>query len=188
MTTKLRILDFDIENRPLAYLGQDYTTAEITAIAAAWDVDGKPRGMRVWLLGEDDPETMLREFRKMYDEADVVTGHYIRAHDLPVLNGAMLEYGLPPLDAKMSIDTKIDLKSHKYVSASMENLATTLGLGHLNPKVHMSNAMWREANRLTKAGLTLTKKRVVGDVLLHMKLRERLVELDMLTEPKEWRP
>ena len=29
----LRVLDFDIENRPLSYLGSDFTTAEVTAIA-----------------------------------------------------------------------------------------------------------------------------------------------------------
>lgn len=76
----------------------------------------------------------------------------------------------------------------KYLSLSMENLATTLGLDDLNPKVHMSNAMWREANRLTPAGMKLTKARVKGDVLLHMRLREKLVELDMLKSPQVWEP
>ena len=32
----MRVLDFDIENRPLSYLGSDFTTAEVTAIAWAW--------------------------------------------------------------------------------------------------------------------------------------------------------
>lgn len=99
MSTSLKILDFDIENRPLAYLGMDYTSAEITAIGAAWH---GTTAVRVWLLGRDDPAEMLAEFREWYDAADVVTGHYIREHDLPVINGAMLEYELPPLDAKLT--------------------------------------------------------------------------------------
>lgn len=183
--SEVKILDLDIENRPLAYLGMDYTSAEITAIGAAWHGS---TAVKVWLLGEVDPVEMLREFRELYDQADIVTGHYIKKHDLPVINGAMLEYELPPLDGKLAVDTKLDLKDMKYLSLSMENLAVTLGLADLNPKVHMSNAMWREANRLTKAGLALTRKRVVGDVRLHMKLREKLVELDMLRPPQEWRP
>jgi len=34
--SKQRILDFDIENRPLSYWIPDQPTAEITAIAWAW--------------------------------------------------------------------------------------------------------------------------------------------------------
>src|SRR5262245_59473495 len=45
-----RVLDFDIENRPLSYLGQDFTTSEVTAIAASF---GRKEKMHVWLLGQD---------------------------------------------------------------------------------------------------------------------------------------
>lgn len=180
--TDLKILDFDIENRPLAYLGPDYTTAEVTAIAACWH--NQPRTMRVWLLGRDDPRVMLQEFRKLYEEADIVTGHYIRGHDLPVLNGAMLEQGMPPLGPKLTIDTKLDLVSVRYISMSQENLSEMFGI--IQPKAHMSNAMWRESNRLTPKGLALTYKRVIGDVIQHMRLREKLTEQNMLKAPKVW--
>jgi hypothetical protein len=183
MSIRVKILDFDIENRPLAYLGMDFTTAEITAIGAAWHGS---RRIRTWVLGENDPRTMLQEFRRLYDEADIVTGHYIRKHDLPVINGAMLEYGLTALGRKLTVDTNLDLKDVKHISRSMENLAGMLGLGH--PKIHMSNAMWRDANRLNPAGIKLTLARVCGDVRLHMLLREKLVELDMLRQPREWKP
>lgn len=182
--SKLRILDFDIENRPLAYLGQDYTTAEITAIAACWD--RQPKTMVVWLLGRDDPKAMLEGFHTLYDQADMVTGHYIRKHDLPIINGAMLEHGLRPLDMKLTCDTKLDLIAHLYLSASQENLCESLGIPAA--KVHMSNARWREANRLTDKGLELTRRRAVGDVLQHMALRRKLIELGSLSAPKAWRP
>lgn len=178
-----RILDFDIENRPLAYLGQDFTTAEITAISACWAGEEQ---LHTWLLGEVDAQAMLSGFRALYDAADIVTGHYIREHDLPVVNGAMMEYWFPALDQKMTVDTKIDLVHAKYISKSQENLAAMLGLGY--EKAHMSNAAWREANRLTPSGLALTKARVEGDVRQHMALYRILAQRRFLSEPKVWRP
>jgi hypothetical protein len=183
--SSLRVLDFDLENRPLSYLGQDYTTAEITAIA--WCFVGEPHTLTVRLLGVDDPGSMLQEFRAEYDEADLVTGHYIRMHDLPIINGAMVELGLDPLAEKLTCDTKLDLVKHGHViSASQENLAAMLGLA--KPKVHMNTVMWREANRLTDKGLKLTAKRAIGDVIQHMQLRRALVARDLLSAPKVWRP
>ena len=64
-----RVLDFDIENRPLSYWYDGNCTAEITAIAASF---GPREGIRVWLLGIDEPVEILERFREMYDEADVV--------------------------------------------------------------------------------------------------------------------
>jgi hypothetical protein len=183
--TRLRVLDFDIENRPLSYLGQDYTTAEITAIAWCWV--GAPKTLECVLLGRESPVEMLELFGEAYDEADVVTGHFLRMHDLPIINGAMVEHGLVCLAPKLTCDTKLDLVKHGHViSASQENLAETLGV--TKPKIHMNTPRWREANRLTDAGLALTAKRVMGDVVQHMALRKRLIELDLLKPPKTWRP
>lgn len=183
MATEIRILDFDIENRPLSYLGQDFTTAEITAIAACWH--GKPKTMKVWLLGRDEPVAMLEEFRALYDAADMVTGHYIRMHDLPIINGAMVEHGLDTLADKLTCDTKLDLvKKGPVISASQENLSAMLGL--VAPKIHMNTVLWREANRLTTEGLRLTYKRAAGDVIQHMALRDALVARNLLSTPKQW--
>jgi hypothetical protein len=182
--TKLRVLDFDSECRPLAYMGQDFTTGEVTAVAACWVDD--PKSMRVWLLGRDAPVTMLEGFRQMYDAADLIAGHFCRAHDLPLLAGALLEYGLPPLSEKLVSDTKCDLVKRKHLSASQENLAAALGIAA--PKVTMSNHDWREANRLTPIGLEKTYARVVGDVRQHVALRQRLIELDLLGPARMWYP
>lgn len=117
---RFRWLDFDIENRPIAYLGSDFTTAEVTAIAAGWSDEKK---IHCWVLGEDEYIDMLDEFRQLYEAAGGVTGHYIRRHDLPILNGAMLEAGLPPLPEKLTSDTKLDLTKRSQLSASQENLS-----------------------------------------------------------------
>jgi hypothetical protein len=61
-------------------------------------------------------------------------------------------------------------------------------MGLSAPKVQMNTPKWREANRLTPAGLKLTEQRVTGDVLQHMALRDALVDRGLLSEPKVWRP
>lgn len=180
---QLRVLDFDIENRPLSYLGHDFTTAEITAIAAGFCDEQR---VHCWLLGRDEPEEMLGGFMALYDKADMVTGHYIRKHDLPIINGALMEYGMPSLKPKLTSDTKMDLLKRSGISASQENLADMLGV--VAPKVQMNQVKWREANRLEKDGIELTRQRVVGDVIQHQQLREKMLERGMLGPPKTWRP
>lgn len=181
---RLRILDFDIENRPLAYLGGDFTTGEVTAIAWAWV--GQTKLPEVRLLGKDTMGDILEAFVRVYNQADIVTGHYIREHDLPVINGALMEQRRRGLDEKRVSDTKIDLVSRRHISASQENLAAMLGVK--SPKVCLNNTEWREANRLTPKGLKITAARVAGDVLQHMELRLKLSELGLLGAPSMWRP
>ena len=176
-----RILDFDTESRPLTYLGHDFTTSEITAIACSFNDDDY---VYCWLLGDVPAGNMLYQFAELYKQADIVTGHYIRNHDLPRLNAAMVEFGLPALGPKLTIDTYRDLKRLQGVSKSQEALAGMLGLDA--PKFGMSQAAWRAANRLQR--LDLTKTRVKGDVLQHQALRLRLTELGWLNPPKMWRP
>jgi hypothetical protein len=178
-----RVLDFDIENRPLAYLGADFTTGEITAIAASWVGSNT---VKCWLLGRDDPKVMLEEFRELWDQADIATGHFILGHDLPVISGAMIEYNLAPLGQKMIQDTKVHLNVHKHLSASQENLAAVLGVKAT--KYHMTNALWREANRLTPKGIEITRTRVVADVIQHKEMREQLLKYGYITPPVMWGP
>lgn len=175
-----RILDFDIENRPLSYLGSDFTTADVTAIAASFG----PNDMYCWLLGRDSQEDMLTGFVELYNRADMVTGHYIRKHDLPHINGALAERGLPTLGVKMTSDTKLDLVKFTGISKSQESLAAMFGLPQ--PKVHMTQPAWRAANRLEH--IELAEERVVADVRQHQALRLKLIEQGMLGPPKAWRP
>ena len=178
-----RILHVDVENRPLAYLGQDFTSGEITAIAVSW---ADSPDVRCWLLGVDPPVMMLRNFCGFYARADIVTGHYILRHDLPLLNGAMLERGLAPLAPIYVSDTKVHLVKRKYLSASQEALSGMLGL--IEHKHHLSNHDWREANRLTPEGIVATRKRVIDDVLQHKALRAILLTRGALKPSTLWQP
>lgn len=179
----LRVLDFDCEARPLHWISGDYVSKEITAIAWAWC--DAPEHVECYLLGETDPVSMLLAFRAAYEQADVVTGHYIRGYDLPMVNGALTEYQLPALGDKLSHDTKLDLVRRQGLSGSQENLGTMLKLVH--PKVKMDQAKWRDANRLTPEGIALTRERVVGDVRQHIEMRKRLMELGYLGPPRLWK-
>jgi hypothetical protein len=136
-----------------------------------------------YLLGRHEPDAMLKAFLDIYNEADMVTGHYIRGYDLPLINATLLEYGYPPLEEKLTQDTKIDLIDFSGLSKSQENLAAML-LAY--EKTQMDQSMWREANRLTKKGIKLTEKRVRSDVKQHIELRAKLLELEMLKPPKLW--
>lgn len=180
----LKVLDFDIENRPLSYWVPDKPTAEITAIASCWH--GAIETMSVDLLGIVDPVTMLNSFVARYNAADIVTGHYIRKHDLPIINGALMEYGLPALTAKLTVDTRLDMYKKGDIPATQEYLGELL-LGS-SLKVHMTQMDWRDANRLTPTGIAATKKRVAGDVLQHMALRKEMAKRGLLSAPKLWHP
>lgn len=184
-----RILDFDVEARPLGWIGGDYVHKETTAIAWVWvDGDVGYEDVEVAMLTkrDRDPARILRAFRQAYDKADIVTGHYIRGFDLPLLNAMMEEFDLGPLSPKMSHDTKLDrLKTHGK-SSSQENLGAEYGLNA--PKIKMTTADWRLANRLDPRGLEKVRERVVGDVLQHVQLRAEMLRRGHLGKPRIWDP
>ena len=179
----MRVLDFDVEARPLHWIAGDYVSREITAMAWAWVHD--PEAVTCYLLGETDPVVMLRAFVEAYNQADLVTGHYIVGYDLLMINGAMTEYGLPSLGDKMVQDTKVHFIKRAGLSSSQENLGAMLGLSH--PKVKMDQSRWRAANRLGLEGRALARERVIGDVKQHIEMRQRLLELGYLGPAKKWK-
>jgi hypothetical protein len=182
-TRPMRVLDFDCEARPLHWISGDYVSKEITAIAWAWT--DQPDNVTCFLLGQTDPVTMLQAFCEAYRQADMVTGHFIRGYDLPMVNGSLTEYQLPSLPDKLSQDTKLDLVRRQGLSGSQENIGVMLGLER--EKVKMDQRSWRDANRLTPEGLEKTRKRVVGDVQQHIEMRARLLRLGYLAPPVVWR-
>jgi len=181
-TTPLKILDLDCEARPLSWINQDFVSKEITAIGAQ-SIDEKKAYS--WILGEVTTQEILEGFVELYNQADIVTGHYIRGYDLPLINSALAEFGYRPLTSKLAHDTKIDLINSSGISKSQESLGAMLGLAE--PKVQMNQHKWREANRLTEEGIAFTKERVIGDVKQHIQLREALLAQGMLGPPKIWK-
>jgi hypothetical protein len=52
----------------------------------------------------------------------------------------------------------------------------------------MSQGRWRDANRLTPAGIQSAIRRVHGDVVQHKHMRTALLERGLLKPPRMWTP
>jgi hypothetical protein len=185
-----RVLDFDVECRPLAWYGGDWVTKQPTAIA--WKFVGERGAVQCAQIGESfdarnvlaEERAMLEAFVAAYDEADIVTGHFIRGFDLPLLCGALMRLGMPLLGSKLTHDTKGDLVRGQGLSKSQENLGAMFELAH--PKVSMNTSRWADGNMLLPEGLKATRKRVVGDVLQHIELRATMLGRELLGPPRPW--
>jgi hypothetical protein len=182
-----KILHLDIEARPLSWYGGDYVTREVTAVAWKWQ--GEKQVYSDWNEFNEDPHeptyvNMLLKIRVAYEQADIVTGHYIRGYDLPTLNGAMIEQELGVLPDKWTIDTKLDMVKRSGMSNSQESLAAEFGLK--TPKRHMNQAEWREANRLTQTGIKLALERVRSDVKQHEELFKYMRSHELLGRGRMW--
>jgi len=179
----MRILDIDTESRPLHWITSDYMSQEITAMAWAWT--DQPDDVTCYMLGDVDTPTMMGAFRAAYDQADMVTGHYITGHDLPLIQAMLTEYHLPLLSDTLVQDTKVHLVKRRGLSSSQENIAAMLLLEH--DKVRMNQAKWRAANRLTPEGKDESRKRVIGDVQQHIEMRAKLLELGYVSRHVKWK-
>lgn len=176
----------------MAFYGGDWVTKQPTAIAWKWV--GSAQAPKVVLLGESfdtrkvfaEEIAMLEAFRRAYDQADQVTGHYVRNFDLPVLNARMMRHGLPLLGKKMVLDTKNDLARAHGISKSQENLGAMFELEH--PKIPMNTTLWELGNALVPEGIEATRTRVIGDVEQHIELRTEMIDLGYLAPPSEWKP
>ena len=189
VTAKERVIvDFDIEMRPLGWYGGDFVHAEPTAIGYLY-LTGDKKGEREALCltkAKGSMERMLSAFRAIYDEADMLTGHYIRGFDLPRLQAAYIEFDLPLLGPILTHDTKLDLIRFSGMSKSQMNIGSLFATEA--PKVNMTMADWRDANRLTATGIDKTIGRVLGDVDQHMQMRRAMLDAGILGPPKMWYP
>jgi hypothetical protein len=181
-----RILDFDIETRRIGFHSAGKFSpdgCEPVAIAYSW---ADAEYVNVFTLAEKDPVGMLQNFRLAWDMAGIVTGHYIRKFDLPIINGALLEHGLPLLTPKLTCDTHGDFKRVAGMSKSQENLSLMLKTG--SKKVHMADNDWRQIARLDPDAMRQCRERVVGDVIQHKQDRLALLEAGALRAPRVWKP
>lgn len=192
-STRDKILCFDLENRPLAYWYDGMCTSEITAFGWKWHHYHEVHTMLLTNDGhfEDDlgirwPSATAHEtFSTILQSADIVYGHNIRRHDLPIIQAHLLRLHLPPLGELTTTDTLRDYPKRGGMSASLANLAAYYGLE--GEKKVMTQNDWEDANRLTSSGIPLARERVVGDVLLQERLRDKLLELEILKAPRTWR-
>lgn len=192
-----QILDFDTECRPMHY--SDWRPeSQITAYGWAFLGESEIPGTGIVLpeayvqsrvLNQDlsNEREILEAFLEAYDRADVLMGHYIRKHDLPLLNDHCIRLGLKPISErprKWTIDTKMDFVQVKALGLSQDNLSVMLKLD--DKKHHMSGSDWRTANSLTPEGQAEAVERVTSDVRQNMALYTALRQREALRPMVQW--
>lgn len=180
----LSILSFDTECRPMHY-SEWRREDQLTAIAWSW-VGEDEVDSRVLKQNLKNERSMLADFLAVYRHADIVTGHYLTKHDLPLINDHCLRFGFDLLKPIRAQDTMRDLSVVKGLGKSQDNLSTTFGIAE--EKHHMSGHDWRVANTLSPEGREDARTRVVNDVIQQKALRERLIQAGALQPPALWRP
>jgi hypothetical protein len=158
--------------------------SQFTAIAWSWVGDDR---VSCIVLEQDlnNERWMLEEFLRAYNHADIVTGHYIRKHDLPMLTDHCIRARMALPKSVLTQDT-MDIAKVKGLGKSQENLSTEFKVSA--GKHHMNGSLWREANTLSPEGQATARKRVIDDVLQHKQLRVELLERGLLKPPKRWAP
>ena len=190
-------LCFDLENRPLAYWYDGNTTSEVTVFAWQWTEGGSPTSeMRSLVLLSDgyferhdgirlQKEAAYDYFLDELEGADLVYGHNIRTHDLPMLQAACIRLNFGRMDPCLTQDTYRDLPRRKELPVSLNNLSAMYGIGD---KKMMAQHDWEEANRLGSAGIAEARERCESDVTLQIELYNILRDQGLLKKPKVWRP
>ena len=174
MTRRLKILDFDTENRPGFYWYDGRTTDMLMTIAWGW-MDEKEVH---WDTIRSDVEEgliplPLERFTEALSHADVVTGHNIKRHDVPLLNAHCDREGLPRLEWPLIVDTMDFMQKTKGVSRSQANLSDLFRLVEDKTQVHIPT--WERAATGDAVALTIVAKRCMQDVRQHRELYKELV-------------
>lgn len=179
----LGILHIDTECRPGHWIVGDYVSQILTAVAWSW----RDSDEVVVLTHYDRPPSELAfELYAAIKEADIVTGHYIRGHDLPLLNGELLRNNFGPMNPVMTVDTKLDVAITRGRSLSQKNLASSLWLGE--EKVDVTLSEWEGFNSKDEHYREVGEDRVRQDVVQHKALYDVLLDYGWLRGPKVWRP
>jgi hypothetical protein len=185
LVKRQRILTVDWECLPGHWIGADYTSRIVTALAWSWS--DQPDVINVMTHYDYTRPVMADEFGLLCAAADVVTGHWVTGFDLPVGNGARLRENLPPMQGtSWASDTKAHLSKTSGRSLSQQNLAASLGCKA--PKIQVTLKDWEEFNLRTPGYREAGEERVVGDVRQHQEMRAKLIELGWLTAPQRWMP
>lgn len=186
-------LSFDLENRPLAYWYPGETTSQITAFGWKWKHEEVAHTLVLRNTGklEDDEGVEypygvgLQRFVEVLTSADLVYGHNIRRHDLPMIQAHLFRRKMELLPALNTSDTLKDCVRVGGMSRSLENLSKRLGFK--DDKKHMSVVDWEDANELLADGVAEARDRVATDVLLQEQLRDELINCGYLKPPRMWK-
>lgn len=173
--TPRRVLCFDIENKPGTHGLGDYTHKKVTAIACQFLDETEPH---VWSVHWRNKQWVARQFLKQWEQADAVMGHFIRKHDMRLIQGFFIMADMPPLPAKRMIDTFLDVepKTTGY-SKSLENLCARWGCPI--SKLHVPEHAWDAAYDGVPEYVEIMRQRAVTDVQMTIWLYNEIPKRQM---------
>jgi DNA polymerase elongation subunit (family B) len=182
-----RILDFDIETIAAGFADPEWVPQKITCVAWSWigsDVVESRVCGPAGIFGKPERRAkMLAPLLAALAEADMVTGHNIRRFDLPVIQAEVMRLGLPSLEPVLAQDT-IKLRASKGFKKGQDNLGRLYRIA--DEKLALDWQAWQDA--YDEDGWQTIRDRAESDVAMHKQLREALLELDYLKEPRRWAP
>jgi hypothetical protein len=184
-----RFLDFDVETVAAGFADPQWVPNTVTCWAFAWvdgsgSVDVECEALPVADFYDlEARRRFLLPLLQAIDDADVVTGHNIVRFDLPILNAECLRLGLPLMGSTLVQDT-IRVPKSKGFKKGQDNMAHALGVRE--EKLPLSWAEWAAA--YAEPDLATVKERCASDVLMHVRMRERMVEEGWVRPPRMWNP
>ena len=183
-----KILDFDMESVAAGFADPNWVPQKISCIAWSWvgseDVFvltcGDSRGFYERSYKRKE---MLINFLPQFLEADVVRGHNLIRHDLPLLNTECMRLGLDILPPKRVHDSMRIIKT-KGFKKGQDNLCALLNT--YEQKLSLNWQEWDDA--YCEEGWPTVKRRAKSDVLAHKELYTKMEERGWLKAPTMWRP
>lgn len=185
-TSNRRVLDFDLETVAAGFADPQWVPNRTVCWAFAWADERKVTVDALPVASFYDKQARRRFLLPLLaavEEAGVLTGHNLIRFDLPILRAECLLLGLPSLGSVLVQDT-IRVGKAKGFKKGMDNVAHALGVEA--EKMPLNWAQWEAA--YGEDDLSTVKERCASDVLMHLEMRDRMIEEGWLAAPKRWNP
>lgn len=185
-----KILFFDIETTPnLVFtwrLGKQYVTMDnihkerkISCICYKWQGEKQVHSLQMDMSlhdltkHDDDADyQMLREFCKVYQEADLAVGHNAIKFDIGFIRSRLVKYKIGDIAPIIVDDTYLATKGISFNSHKLDYLSQYLGVGKKAPHPY---ELWRNVMRGDKKALTDTVSYCKQDVRLLESVYDKLL-------------
>jgi hypothetical protein len=183
----MAILDFDMESLAAGFADPAWVPQKITCISWSWvgyDAVNSVISTQMGFFIPSIRANALAQFMPIFNQADMVTGHNLLRHDLPLLRAECLYLGIEPPKAKLVQDT-IRIGKSKGLKKGLDNLGGMLMTQE--EKQAMDWAAWEKAYEDPTWQAVID--RCESDVRLHKEVRaEMLRRGGWLKKPVTWSP